>query len=243
MSANDFTLTIKPACKKCGASDRSPAGKCRICVKRYTQAWRAGNPEKVVATAAANYLATKSRLDQVRAIWRKNNPEKQKIYRAKWYAANSEQCAQVSKAWKLANADKVKEDHKAWKKVNREKLNTQNAEWRKANPEKSNQSVKLWRASNPDAVKTYNHTRRALKKAVGGKLSLGLSDRLFKLQQGKCPCCKELLGIDYQLDHKMPLFLGGSNTDDNIQLLRRTCNSKKRAKHPIDYMQSKGFLL
>jgi hypothetical protein len=41
----------------------------------------------------------------------------------------------------------------------------------------------------------------------------------------------------------MPLALGGSNTDDNMQLLRAICNYHKYTKHPIDFMQSKGFLL
>ena len=37
--------------------------------------------------------------------------------------------------------------------------------------------------------------------------------------------------------------LGGKNIDSNVQLLRSECNYKKAAKHPIDYMQSKGMLL
>jgi len=41
----------------------------------------------------------------------------------------------------------------------------------------------------------------------------------------------------------MPLALGGKNEDWNIQLLRAECNSRKGAKHPIVYMQEKGFLL
>jgi 5-methylcytosine-specific restriction endonuclease McrA len=51
------------------------------------------------------------------------------------------------------------------------------------------------------------------------------------------------LGDNYHIDHIMPLALGGSNTDDNIQLLRQRCNNQKCAKHPVDFMQSRGFLL
>lgn len=35
----------------------------------------------------------------------------------------------------------------------------------------------------------------------------------------------------------------GTNTDDNIQLLRKLCNLQKSAKHPVDFMQQRGFLL
>jgi 5-methylcytosine-specific restriction endonuclease McrA len=45
------------------------------------------------------------------------------------------------------------------------------------------------------------------------------------------------------MDHIVPLISGGTNTDDNIQLMRSRCNQQKSAKHPIDFMQSRGFLL
>lgn len=89
----------------------------------------------------------------------------------------------------------------------------------------------------------YEHKRRAQALASGGVLSVGLSAKLFKLQKGMCPCCKQPLGDDYHMDHKMPLALGGSNTDNNMQLLRKKCNQQKNAKHPVDFMQSRGFLL
>ena len=63
------------------------------------------------------------------------------------------------------------------------------------------------------------------------------------LQKGLCPCCRKPLGNDYHMDHIIPLALGGSNGDNNIQLLRSECNLEKQAKHPVDFMQSRGFLL
>jgi 5-methylcytosine-specific restriction endonuclease McrA len=93
------------------------------------------------------------------------------------------------------------------------------------------------------ADRIYRQNRRTRKLGNGGKLSKGLADKLFKLQKGRCACCRELLGLDYHLDHKMPLALDGKNIDDNIQLLCPFCNLSKGSKHPIDFMQSKGFLL
>lgn len=45
------------------------------------------------------------------------------------------------------------------------------------------------------------------------------------------------------MDHILPLALGGTNVDENIQLLRKRCNLQKCAMHPVDFMQSKGRLL
>lgn len=116
--------------------------------------------------------------------------------------------------------------------------------YRQANPEKNIASCAKWRAANKMARRILDNNRNARKREVGGKLSQGLAERLFKLQRGKCACgCMQPLGENYQLDHRMPVALGGANEDWNIQLLRATCNQQKHAKHPIDFMQSRGFLV
>jgi len=111
---------------------------------------------------------------------------------------------------------------------------------------------KLWKGGQLDAQRRFilsggskivQQNRRARKKYNGGRLSKGLSNKLYKLQRGKCACCGKSLGDDYHLDHRMPLALGGVNEDLNMQLLRSKCNREKHAKHPIDFMQSRGFLL
>lgn len=132
---------------------------------------------------------------------------------------------------------------KKYAENNPEKVKLSQAKYKAEHPDRRKASVTKWDSEHPESRRLHSHTRRARKKAIGGILSIGLAEKLFKLQKGKCPCCGLPLGDDYHLDHKMPLALGGSNTDDNIQLLRSGCNQKKSAKHPIDFMQSKGFLL
>lgn len=85
--------------------------------------------------------------------------------------------------------------------------------------------------------------KRAKIRENGGRLSPGLAKTLFSLQKGKCACCGLPLGNDFHLDHIIPSALGGANEDWNIQLLRRKCNMSKGAKHPLVFMQGKGFLL
>jgi 5-methylcytosine-specific restriction endonuclease McrA len=66
-------------------------------------------------------------------------------------------------------------------------------------------------------------------------LTKGIESVLFSQQMGLCPCCNRELGDNYHLDHIMPIKLGGTNTDDNVQFLRSECNLRKAAKHPDDW--------
>lgn len=143
--------------------------------------------------------------------------------------------------WSGENPEKVKESSDKYRAANTEKLNARTAKWQAENPDKRRGKVSNWRAANPDATRVHDQNRRTRNI---GKLSKMLVGSLFRLQQGKCACgCKRALGDDYHLDHIMPLALGGTNTDSNIQLLRAQCNLQKHAKHPVDFMQSRGFLL
>jgi len=85
--------------------------------------------------------------------------------------------------------------------------------------------------------------RRARARMAGGILSRDILTRLYRLQRGKCACCGLPLGSRYELDHISPLAKGGQHSDNNMQLLRKRCNQEKSAKHPVDFMRSRGFLL
>ena len=132
------------------------------------------------------------------------------------------------KAWRIANPERNKELKQSWTINNREKSRAKVAKWEKLNP--CNRAMR-------------QRNRRARKMNSEGSLSKDLATKLFKLQKGKCACCGLPLGNDYQLDHIMPVALGGEHKDRNIQLLRSSCNHQKHAKHPIDFMRNRGFLL
>lgn len=166
-----------------------------------------------------------------------------KEYHAAWVANNYDKMKEYKAAWKKANREKIKTNDAAYRAANRDKEKARSAAYYAANTGKAKASNAAWKAANPEARRIQVQNRRARKRINGGTLSNGLAKKLFELQKGKCPCCKKPLGNNYQIDHIVPVSLGGSNTDDNIQLLRQRCNSQKSSKHPIDFMQSRGFLL
>jgi 5-methylcytosine-specific restriction endonuclease McrA len=130
-------------------------------------------------------------------------------------------------SYSVKNADRIRERRAKWTEANRDRIASLNAKWLQ---------------NNLDKHRTHQHNRRA-KKAAGGKLSSDLVPRLLKLQRGRCACCRESLALGFELDHIVPLAIGGENVDANIQLLTPLCNRKKGALAPADYMQRRGLLL
>ena len=157
---------------------------------------------------------------------RKNNPESEKAATARWRANNKDKIKELSVSYYQKNKDRIKQ------KV---------AEYRAANPEKTAAAVTKCHRRNPEYLRIKRQNRRA--KERGGKLSKGITQRLLILQKGRCAICRKDLNGKHHLDHIMPLKLNGEHDDKNIQLLCPACNLEKNAHHPVDFMQSKGYLL
>lgn len=190
--------------------------------------------------------------------------ERQRRYRE----AHPERCASATAAWQQKHADKLQESREA----NREKKRAYDAQyrienvdrrrentrrWAAENPQKKRLAdaashaardkeverarLKKWHADHPGAKRAHEYNRRDRKR--GGKLSSDIVTRLMTLQRGLCACCMTDIKSKYHVDHIMPLARGGENVDSNAQLLCPPCNMQKKAKHPVDFMQQRGFLL
>lgn len=175
--------------------------------------------------------------------WRTANPDRVKAARTKYAKANRVELNERAKEDYHADPTKRALAASKWRRSNREKYQSTARKWSAENVQRHAQMRLEWAANNPEARRTYTANYRARKRNNGGKLTRGLAKRLYKLQLGKCACCRLPLGEDFHRDHVMPLALGGANEDWNMQLLCATCNFSKGDKHPVEFMQSRGFLL
>ena len=73
-----------------------------------------------------------------------------------------------------------------------------------------------------------------------GKLSKDIVDRLLVKQDCKCAYCSADITKERDIDHIVPLGLGGPNIDENIQLLCKPCNRAKSMKHPSEFISLIG---
>jgi hypothetical protein len=241
---SDLTIVSTRFCKKCQAeTPQTSDGRCRPCRLDQSRKRYAANPSKWVAGREAWKTANLLKVREYAAAYYQANREKHATSRDKWRAANRDKENATNAAYKAANPEKSKAHGEQWRKANPDRHRANKAAWREANREKLRETSSAWFAANPGIRRIYSQNRRSLESKSGGKLSKDIATKLFKLQQGKCAVCMSALDGDYHLDHIMPIALGGSNTDENIQLLHSLCNMQKNAKHPIDYMQSRGFLL
>lgn len=199
--------------------------------------------------------------DKCREATRKShekNPERKRAYNAEWKSTN-EAYIQKQKEYRVANKDKLNAATVAWQKANQEHVkayqkqwSTDNHDhviekskiWRKTNSDRSRAQAAKWAKENPDLRRISAGARRARARTQVGYVSKDIAKKLMLLQRGKCAICNtDLEKSGNHLDHVMPLVLGGLHDDSNFQLLCPSCNLSKNAKHPVDFMQEKGFLL
>jgi 5-methylcytosine-specific restriction endonuclease McrA len=149
-----------------------------------------------------------------------------------------------NKRYRDSHKEKIKAYKKSYFIKNKDRHRVYSAKRRLMNPEQVKKEDKSRYDKNPGRNNVYKHNRRANIKNCVGKISKGITERLYLLQKGKCPVCKiSFKNTVYHLDHIIPLSRGGKNVDGNVQLLCKTCNLRKNAKDPIVFMQENGYLL
>mgnify|MGYP001597355885 FL=1 len=242
-------------CKKCQTeTERYHGGDCKPCAKLMSKAYHDAHKEKISAYQAEYRITNREKALAYHSVYYAKNRDRFAAKGAAYYAENREKIAAYQTAYNAANREKIKAYHVAYHALHR----ADRAAYRASRRVERSVAMAAWRAENHKHVKAYSAAYRAKPESKAlrricqhnrtsrkvGKLSTRIADKLFKLQRGMCACgCGKKLGNDYHLDHIMPLVRGGLNEDWNIQLLTSTCNQQKHAKHPVDFMQSRGYLL
>jgi 5-methylcytosine-specific restriction endonuclease McrA len=110
------------------------------------------------------------------------------------------------------------------------------------NKEKYKAVKKRYRQNNKLKKCIDQHRRRAKLKLAGGSHTEQQIVGLLVKQKNKCINCLCNISSRPQIDHIMPIALGGNNSIENIQLLCKSCNSKKQAQDPLVWAKKNGRL-
>jgi len=189
-----------------------------------------------------------------RAVKGKEMDEK----RAQWAAANQDRVRLHQSAYRERNRDDRLKKAREYRRENKEKFAARMREYRRRKPEviraiearrvrsgeqkiRFNRYRREWGRQNRQKTQEYAHKRSGIRLA---RLPAGTVAKIGSMQKWRCAVCRDSIRRGrYHKDHIVSLANGGEHAPHNIQLLCPTCNLKKGAKHPIDFMQSRGFLL
>jgi 5-methylcytosine-specific restriction endonuclease McrA len=82
-----------------------------------------------------------------------------------------------------------------------------------------------------------HHRRRARKAKATGTHTADDILAQYERQSGACYWCDAEVGQDYHVDHVVPLSKGGSDGPDNLVIACPTCNLRKGAKMPDEFVK------
>lgn len=151
-------------------------------------------------------------------------------YNLAYYNNNKERLKQNVLKWCAENREASRSIKDKWSKANPEKQMTAIKRWQEQNEEQFKATKKKWREDNKDVLRIHCVNRR--RKLAGGTLPKDIAVKLMEKQGGICNCCLKPLNGDYHIDHIIPISKGGTNTEDNVQLLHSRCNLVKNDKWP-----------
>lgn len=113
----------------------------------------------------------------------------------------------------------------------------QTTAWNRANSQKRSAAQARWRAAHPEHARTLARGQsaryRALKRnAVNEYLPVRYTSKVINFYK-QCFACGSTDRLE--VDHVVPLALGGAHAVRNFQVLCRQCNAEKGARNAMDY--------
>lgn len=160
--------------------------------------------------------------------WLQENRDDNNFRRRESYKKNPDVRRQQNREWENA--------HRAEKRIRGQRRYQKNLEAERLR-------TKAKKLKQPEKYAEYRRNRYARRKGAGGKHSAKDVANILQKQGGRCAVCRCDVARKYHVDHINPIRRGGTNDRSNIQVLCPLCNLNKNAKDPVEFMQSRGFLL
>lgn len=135
--------------------------------------------------------------------------------------------AERSKHYRRVMPEKTQESAKRSYDKNRDKYNAQKREYREANKEYFNAKTREYKKQNKGLINSSNARRRASKmKATPSWANKFIIDEIYSLAQLRT----EMLGIEFHVDHEIPLthnLVCGLHNEFNLKIVTASENLTK----------------
>lgn len=140
-------------------------------------------------------------------------------------------CKPCHNQWVYENRMKRPEEHRARRRAAYAATKYELKRYRErfeADPEAMRAKWREDYRRDPERFKELAYRRRA--RVAGVERQPYGRDEIFKRDSGICRGCGEVLTHDYEIDHIVPISLGGVDTPANVQLMCPPCNRRKAAR-------------
>lgn len=147
-----------------------------------------------------------------------------KVISHRRYEAKRKEILAAGRKWKAENPEKVKTRSNEYCAEHREERNAYKRTKYNENPQADWARRGEWVRNNPVKAREQRRRRAHLVKNAGEIDVVAWNNKLKDLEY-KCQHCGTTNRVE--MDHKIPLFKGGTNHIDNLQPLCHPCNSRK----------------
>lgn len=198
-------------------------------------------PDKAEAKRRYNqayYARNKAALLERSKERRIENPDKARAQSAQNYERHKAAKKAAAARYKKANPDRVRQWQRDWENANRARKNELARESYARNREKENARVVEWTRRNRDKQTATRVRRRGLVLGASGKISAQDIISQKSKQGGVCYYCHGL-PEQWEVDHFIPLRLGGTNGPENVVMACMPCNRSKAWKLPWEWKPDK----
>jgi hypothetical protein len=170
---------------------------------------------KEVWLSLAEFEAKKKRLRETTKAWVSKNRARINLSQRKRITEETKTKAAIYlKEWRKKNPQKCRDLKTAWRNRNRETVRRQNNEYWKNNPEKRAESRNRRRAHEKGCA---TEDRKTIKE-------------FYKTSQRISKC----LGVRFEVDHILPLAIGGAHCPSNLQIIPWRINRIKGKKNETE---------
>jgi 5-methylcytosine-specific restriction endonuclease McrA len=138
------------------------------------------------------------------------DPERQRAYGREWMRRNPEKAREVVRRWSQRNRERRRAAKRLYYARHREQHKAVMAAYHTAHPE---------------VVRAKNNAYRACAREAEGRFTSAESVTLVASYDGKCAYCGSSGRVE--VDHRIPLSRGGTNSIDNVLPACGTCNRMK----------------
>lgn len=208
-------------------------------IRKSEVQWKIDNPERSKLSRKKSSAKNREKISRYHAIWANQNKELVRIKGIAWREKNKEEIRRKKKEYRLENAEILKKKKADYYEKNRKEISIKRAE----------EYANLPKRIKSNRLRKYQEKRSILARQRRARILSAPSEpyttqQILDLYGTNCHICRKPIDLEaprhssqggnwkvgLQLDHVIPIALGGTDLIENIRPSHAICNLTKPRK-------------